>query len=409
MNDTRSIHVQIQSFGNYLQDMWIIALVLVVFQHETTMSLPFVWIALQIVITILLQVIYSKTGPNIFIAFIVPAVILFLLFSVDASFLFYIILLALSSWRAYVRYNTVQNEVELDSGFSLLLFATFLCVYFFLFFMRYENYSVPLFILLVSGVLLFVGIRMFTIRMSSIKSSMLKLFSGYVAGVFALFSLSWIVYIVIDDIRELFDVLIEVVVGVLIIPFGPLIEYLMAVVNGLSIQQLELGDRVPVGQSSEIEQRDTISEGAAVNFPFEWLVFALIAVVLIVLIVLIMKRKRENFQVELSNIQYEHEAIFTAEKEKNQPETSFYEVETSLLREQYIQFEQEAKTVGYERAKSETVREWFGKMGWSVDEQFFRIYETVRYGGQSIESSKAELFIQTLEMTKTDYFIKKDV
>lgn len=39
--DKNKLNVQAQSIGKYIQDVWIIALLLVIFHHETTFELPF--------------------------------------------------------------------------------------------------------------------------------------------------------------------------------------------------------------------------------------------------------------------------------------------------------------------------------------------------------------------------------
>ena len=84
-------------------------------------------------------------------------------------------------------------------------------------------------------------------------------------------------------------------------------------------------------------------------------------------------------------------------------------MDTSLLREKYQQFEVEASFYTYNRAKSETVRDWFRRMEWVVQDEFFQVYEEVRYGGQTISSEKAQLFQTNLETIKKEFFFEKDV
>lgn len=72
--------VQAESLGKYLQDIWIIALVSVIFHQETNIVLPFLWIILQLFIVSCVQIIMSKTGPRPIIPYIVPMSVLLILF-----------------------------------------------------------------------------------------------------------------------------------------------------------------------------------------------------------------------------------------------------------------------------------------------------------------------------------------
>ena len=48
-------------------------------------------------------------------------------------------------------------------------------------------------------------------------------------------------------------------------------------------------------------------------------------------------------------------------------------------------------------------------MEWVVQDEFFQVYEEVRYGGQTISSEKAQLFQTNLETIKKEFFFEKDV
>lgn len=403
--------IQNESFGNYLKDIWTIAMFLVLFQHQTSFSLPFVWISLQFVIGIVALFIFRKTGPSIAVACIVPTIILLLLFAVDAPFWLYAIALGLSTWRIHARYNLVQDEQSVDSNFTLLFFIAFLAVYFFSFLMRFSGYSTPLFTLLISGAIVFVGIRLFTIWISTDKGNSLSFFRllfVYITGVFGVSALSIFIYWIVDDIRKLVDDLLGVIISVAVIPLGPFVEYIVAFLDNLRIDQIKLSARIPAGEDPELEKAQTTYKSLSTVIPWQWIIIGIVVIVVLFIVIQIRKRKTEQLEVKTNHVHYENNSIIM-EEEQNAHSSSLYGVESSILRETYTQFEINAQSYEFIREKSETVREWFERMHWNVHTEFFLIYEEVRYGGQTIQPEKADLFMQTLKEIENNFFIKKEV
>ncbi|TQR20176.1 hypothetical protein [Psychrobacillus vulpis] len=410
-NLTNSNKVQVQSFGNYLNDVWIIALLFVFIQHLTTISLPFIWIGLQLIIAIIASLVYSKTGPNLIVALVVPTVALLPLFLIGAPLWLYIISLGISIWRIQARFHTMQDEQTLDGSFTLLFCTTFLGVYLLCLFMKFQGYSTTLFILLIGGMTLFVGVRLFSIWVHTDKRNSLsfqQLLLVYIAGILGVTVLTSFIYWIVDDIREMVDELIAVIISLAIIPLGPFIEYLVNLIDKFRKESGPLSELIPNIKQPNIDANNAISKSFSTDFPFEWFIAAVVVVIILIAIVKIVKRKPEESKVEMNNLQYENKIMSVVEKQNSETK-SLYVVESSILREKYLQFEIEAKVYELGRVNSETVREWFKRMDWLVENRFFSIYEEVRYGGQVIESSKADLFIKTLEETKKNYFVKKDV
>ncbi|MFF2752298.1 hypothetical protein ACFVR1_00905 [Psychrobacillus sp. NPDC058041] len=407
----RYINIQVQSFGNYMRDIWFIALIFVLISNEMNNALPFIWIGLQLVIAVACLFIFRKTGPNMVIPFIIPTIILLILFLVGAPFWLFILGSVFSIWRIQARFNTVQNMQTLDSSFSLLFITTFLLVHFICFILEYEGYRFLLYSVFVTGVAIFVGIRLFSVLIYTDKQNSLpkmKLVGVYIVSIVTVTSISVFIYFLAPILRKMFDVLFVAILHVVLIPFGPLMGYMEGLIDMFQIREMEEDNHTEVGELGKLETKDIIVEETSIHFPFEWVFFGLAAIVIIFFIRYLLKNKPDKLEIEQIEIDYENSQLDEEEKQKSHS-NSLYKVETSLLRERYVAFEMEAQSVEIERNKSETVREWFKRMGWKVDDNFFQIYEEVRYGKQTISAEKAELFLKTLNETKNIFFIEKDV
>ncbi|WP_391208232.1 hypothetical protein [Psychrobacillus sp. L4] len=410
-NSTRTIDIQVQSFGNYLRDIWFIALIFVLFSNETTIVLPFIWIGLQSVVAIACLFIFRKTGPNMVVPFIVPNIILLFLFLFGAPFWLFVLGVVISIWRIQARFNTLQNEQTTDSSFSLLFLATFILVYFICFLLYNEEYRFILYEVFVSGIALLVGIRFFAVSVNSDSHNSLKkshILSIYLVSIVSIAGLSTLIYILAPFIRKIMDVLFRCILSVALIPFAPLVGYLEDLISKFQMRQFDESLDEPAGEPVGSDTKEIIFKEYSSNLPIEWILFGLATIAILFFIRYLLKNKPDKLKMEQIEIEYENNEINEEEKQKSQSK-SLYKVDTSLLREKYVEFEMEAKSFEFERNKSETVREWFKSMNWHVESVFFQLYEEVRYGSHSISSDKAELFLKSLEEVKKNYFVKKDV
>ncbi|TQR15836.1 hypothetical protein FG382_03760 [Psychrobacillus lasiicapitis] len=300
----------------------------------------------------------------------------------------------------------------MDSPFTLYYFFTFLGVHFVSFLLGHEGYQFLLYAVFLIGITLFGGVRLFAVSLYANSENTItktKLASIYLLSMFGVFSLSALVYFLVPFFRKVVDQLFEKVIRVALIPFAPLIGYLEGFIKGLPIQEEEESIRIPVEELAEIEQKELITKEPLINFPFEWIFIGLAIVAILFVVRYLLKNKPMRLNAELQNIQYENKQIDDAEDKQITHPSSLYQVETSFLREKYIQFELEAHGYDYIRDKSETVREWFERQQWTVDSTFFQTYEEIRYGGKTISSEKANLFVENLESIKKEKFLKKDV
>lgn len=404
--------VQAQSMSKYIQDIWFVALLTVVFHDETNFVLPFLWIFLQMIIVICVQIIMRKTGPNPIIPFIIPTSVLLLLFLFNTPLWLYIIGTGISIWRIQIRFNKIQDEQTVESSYNSNFFLLFLIVHFCCFMLGVENYIFPLYSVVVLGIVFFISARLFTVWISTNKqnsASLSQVLSGLSIGLLSVLGLSTVLYFTIPFIRTGFGFLLVKVLSVATIPLIPILEYLDRLLDRVNLKTLEETERSPEEQL-ESEPYERVFESVDNIFPFE-IVFFIIAIIVILLFVrLLLKNKPDKLPESTSVIHYLNKDL-EDEEEGNQSKSSLslYNVDTSLLREKYQAFELEASLYAYNRSQSETVRDWFQRMEWVVPEEFFQVYEEVRYGGLTITSKKAELFQSHLVNIKNTFFFKKDV
>lgn len=411
-HSTISLKIQAQSFGNYLRDIWFVALLFVLIQHQTAIILPFLWIGLQMIIAIVSLVIVRKSGPNRIFPFVIPFFILLTLFFFDAPILLYVVSVVFSIWRIQSRFNTSQEGQMMDNPFTLFYFLAFLGIHFVSYLLGYEDYHFVLYTVFLAGIALFGGVRLLAVSMNADKYHALtknSLSGIYLLLIVVVVSISSGIYFIIPTLRKLLDLLLETVLRVAIIPIAPVIGYLEDFLKGLQIKQPEEGERIPIGEQAEIETKELAMNETFANFPVEWIFIGLSIIAILFFSGYLWRNKPKNLELEMHNVQYENKQMDEEEEKQTKQLNSLYQVETSSLREKYAQFELEAHTYDLERNRSETVREWFKRMQWQVEPSFFSIYEEVRYGGQMISSEKAELFLKNLEIIKKESFFKKDV
>lgn len=407
------VKVQAQSIGKYIQDVWIVALLLVIFQNDTTIVLPFLWIILQIIIAICMQIIMNRTGPNPIIPFVVPTGVLLILFWFNSPIWLFLIGTGISIWRIQVRFNKIQDDQTVESSYNLNFFLLFLAVHFICFLLGIENYIFPLYSVVISGVVLPIAMRMYAVWISTNKqnsASLSRVVGGFFLGLLSLVGLSAVLYFTIPVIRKGLGVLFGKAMSIAVIPFIPLLEYLDKLVSRLEIIVPEESERIQSGEQTELKPNEIVSKSLGNGFPFEIIFFVLAVIIIVLFIRYLLKNKPDTISAEPSVIHYINKDVEEDRKEKQiNGQQSLYKVDTSLLREKYKEFEVEASLYDFERTKSETVREWFVRMEWTVMDEFFQVYEEVRYGELTISSEKAELFLSNLEKIKTKYFFEKDV
>ena len=299
--------VQAESLGKYIQDIWIIALVSVIFHQETNIVLPFLWIILQVFIVSCVQIIMSKTGPRPIIPYIVPMGVLLILFLFNSPLWLYIIGTGISIWRLQIRFNKIQDEQSVESNYHLSFFLVFLVVHFICLIIGIEDYIFPLYSIVILGIVIQGATRLYAVWISTNKqnsASLSHVAGGFSIGLVFVVGLSMLVYFTIPLIRTGFGFLLGKVMTIAIIPFVPLLEYLDKLLNKLEIKIPEEMERIPSEEQTELEPQEVVSETLGGAFPFEliFIVFNVLAIILFLRF--LMKNKPDELIAEPSVIHY---------------------------------------------------------------------------------------------------------
>ncbi|WOV86275.1 hypothetical protein QWT69_09995 [Sporosarcina oncorhynchi] len=141
--------------------------------------------------------------------------------------------------------------------------------------------------------------------------------------------------------------------------------------------------------------------------PFEIAMYVLVFVILIAIIVMLVKKNRESRQLDKQDA---YTFSFRGKKKKENALSQLtydYSKARDEVRKKFEKFENEAKIYGCTRSQSETVNEWFLRMGWSKDNRAITIYNEVRYGSHIPTEKELEVFRSELEKIKEKFFVKE--
>lgn len=412
-NSASVIHMQTVSYEKYLKDMWMAAFFFILIINETTISLPFLWVSMQLLIVVVAHYTFTRFGPSLFTAISIPTVVLLSFFLFGAPFWLYAIGVLISMCSLHYRYNVIPVEEDSDNPFALLSLAVFFLVHFICFLLGMENYKLPLYSIFVGGIIFFAGSRLFTVWRKSYKHTKVKLNQVailYLVGLTTIFFVSFLIYFIFSPIRQLLNVILQGLFTIVMMPLTPLLIYLEEFLASLFREPTE---EEPQDMEANDGRIDSLlsknSEVSNLSISIEWILLVGLSIVVLIIVTYIIKKKIElPVEQEINNFRYGNDDLPIQEEEEINLST-IYRVEASFLRKLYLEFEKEANSLGYEREKSETVREWFKRMAWKVEGEFFSIYEEVRYGGNLVEKEKADTFVQELDKIKKLFFLKKEV
>ncbi|QDY44613.1 DUF4129 domain-containing protein [Planococcus glaciei] len=124
------------------------------------------------------------------------------------------------------------------------------------------------------------------------------------------------------------------------------------------------------------------------------------------LVIWLVKNKPEKEEPANKGAAVSHRYPTTAANEPSlQPAPVQYaELDVEAVRKAYRALEQEADAAGLGRKEYETVREWMDRMSWTVSESFFKTYDLVRYGSETLTASEGEPFLKEIKKIKEKIF-----
>ncbi|KGP90142.1 hypothetical protein N780_06760 [Pontibacillus chungwhensis BH030062] len=166
-------------------------------------------------------------------------------------------------------------------------------------------------------------------------------------------------------------------------------------VNEIEPAEMELEDS-GVGE----EQPDP---GAAFDLS-EWMYWGALFMILVIGIVVAIRLRNKKIEPTVDTFKEEHSVTYSnlpAERKPLRPSTFkrlFQSAPNDEARKLFFNFEAFASKTGNGRAPSETIEEWFKRLG--VRDGNADLYQKVRYGDQSLTTRELETFKETIESLK---------
>lgn len=400
--------VQFESFGKFLQDVWLVSFLLVFGQNETNIPMAFVWIMILFFIGVGSTLLFRRTGYQIAVNVVVAFVVGGTVFLFDAPFWLFALIIAFAIWRIQERFAKVQEDATHDGLFFTLLVVFFALTYFLATVINNKAGIQESIILVVLGLLLFVLDRMIVqwLRSKGVNQvPFSKLIVAYVAIMGSASIAFGLIAVVGSKSREVFVSVFGGIFQVLLYPVGSLMEWLRSIFNN-QVRPLEPRETETQGEMKFEENEKVVNELATESLNIPW--FAIIGSVCIAVIVILVwrlaKHKIEPLEIEEVNAQFERSQVEHTSKKEEQSIAWNYSMDTNIVREAYRDFEKQAAQVGLFRKQNETIREWFSRQEWTVPERFYDVYDIVRYSGESMNEQDGKWFIQELKKIFEKYF-----
>ncbi|NQD64700.1 hypothetical protein HP456_02015 [Bacillus haikouensis] len=125
-----------------------------------------------------------------------------------------------------------------------------------------------------------------------------------------------------------------------------------------------------------------------------WLNELLIGIFLLAAIIYLVKKRKVTYGVDSNQVS---SSLLSKSKNgkktgKSRPDTKIYSDAENAIRQEMRELEREAAAADKGRGKNEGIRNWFSKLGIQEEENFFQLYESVRYGTKIPSKQEVTLF-----------------
>lgn len=396
------------SAGNYMLDAFAISLLLVFIQNETAIPLMWLWLLLSFGAAALAFALFLKFSYHVMGAALVAAMILTAAMVLGMPVWLAVVLGMLTLYRLHSRFSVFDGDGQQEGHFLLvfvLLFSVALVIS--LFNPRAEN-SEEIFAIAMAATGFYVCFRLLYRYMLTRKEGVsFSLMAVGMSTVIGSASLSgFLVYLLAEDARRMAGWVLGSVLQIVLWPFAGLMEKLTKYLSGLSTEQemketLEKLDPETVAE----EEAQASFQPEAADFPVEFILAAVLLIFFALLVIWLVKNKPEKEGPANKGAAVSHRYPTTAANEPSlQPAPVQYaELDVEAVRKAYRAFEQEADAAGLGRKEYETVREWMDRMSWTVSESFFKTYDLVRYGSETLTASEGEPFLAEIKKIKEKY------
>lgn len=402
--------MQVESFGKFLQDVWLASFVLIFLPSETLVSTPYLWIAVLFGIALAVNLLFIKTGYQIAITLVVSVIVGLTVFLFGAPFWLFVVIIAFSIWRVQERYAKLQEDATHDGSFFTLLVVMFALSYFLITVLNKTQAIQDVIILVLVGSVLFILDRIIVQWLRSKNANHVP-FSKVLFIFFSIITFAAVTFALMVGIgskaREWFVMLFGNIIEFILYPVGLLFVWLQNIFNkSINPEILETARKGKVDvKPAQTQQADWLNSPG--DFPWTSIVVAVSILGIALLVWRLSKNKIETNEVLNDQAQYDRERSELVHDEKQSSTTWLYSIDTNLVRDKYRDFERQAGQFGFSRQQNETVREWFKRQEWQVSERFYEVYDMVRYSGQQMDAQDGEWFMIELQKLLLKYFDKE--
>lgn len=403
--------MQFESFGNFLQDAWLVSFLLFFMPSDTLIPIPYIWIAVLFSIALSVNLLFLRTGYQIAIPLVVSVIIGLSVFIFDAPFWLFVVIIAFSIWRVQERYAKQQEDATHDGPFFTLLVVTFALSYFLITVLNKTQELRDVVVFAIVGSLLFLLDRIVVQWLRSKNVNQVP-FSKVLIIYFSIITLAAVAFALMVGIgskaREGFVFLFGNMIEYILYPVGLMLVWLQNIFRQ-SIKPPEIKESDQQAKLEIMEQQKQQVEWLVAPSNFPWLAILVCVSILGIglLVWRLSKNNTEKIEVPENLALYERRGIEQHKEEKMSSTSWIYSMDTNLVRDKYREFENTTGQKGHSRKPNETVREWFTREEWQVSERFYVVYDVVRYSGQQMDAQDGQWFITELNKLLIKYFDKE--
>lgn len=319
--------------------------------------------------------------------------------------LFVLVLSLLIFWR-----TTVVNSVGDGVQMGVWLFLTVLLGFILLIIANIQDYTQNLLVMMIVLNLAFIVIGGFMINwLSVVEDKQVKrlLLRNFISIMGILISISLLLVAFRDVIKWLVVSILKLGVFAAFFVMSPIFNW---------VENYELtGELNPFTQiqnaKSQMENESTnliqnqspITSRMDIDFTY-WYIAVLVILCVLLFIYLYKKFQGSTEVLDLTENQFftitfdDGGKEASSSKNKRQGEQPSYRVRKEMYR-----LEKMAEKLQLARTSSETIGEWFRRVGVNEDEVIQSIYERVRYGNQMETDKEYKLFLQKIDNKKTEF------
>ena len=320
------------------------------------------------------------------------------------SIIFVLLLAMLIYWR-----TTIMNRESDSVQTGIWLFLTIFCGFILLIFANIQDYPLhqPLIISIIV-LLAFILIGGFMINWFSMVGNKLekrRLLRNFLSIMGIMITLSLLIVTIRDVLKWVVVSILQLAIFAASIPLSPMLNW---------VENFELtGEINPFAQNQnaqsqvEVENSNFIHDPSAIaskmDFNFTYLSIVVFIILCILLFVFLYKKFQGSTEVLDSTgngyfiSSLDEKETKTNSKNKSQGEQPSYRVRKDIYR-----LEKLAEKLQLGRNSSETIGEWFKRVGVKEDEVIQSVYDRVRYGNQFESDEEYKLFIKRIVTKKTE-------